>query len=141
MVQLALWELCCSTGRSDAFDFSRFLKARQGKKVDIPIYCTSPSLLNARAAFQASGGKKSTAKTSKAAAKPPAARADGVSADMSMNNAAGNTEASSAAAAENAAAAAGLKGKKGRSKGDSLYYRVKCKDNGVGMPHDKVRHI
>ncbi|CAN0383486.1 unnamed protein product, partial [Hapterophycus canaliculatus] len=30
------------------------------------------------------------------------------------------------------------KEKKGRSKGDSLYYRVKCRDNGVGMPHDKI---
>ena len=55
-----------------------------------------------------------------------------------MSNATEDTEASSAAA-EGAAAVADLKGKKGRSKGDSLYYRVKCKDNGVGMPHDKVR--
>ena len=78
-----------------------------------------------------------TAKTSKAAPKKPAATADGASADM--DNTAGDPEASSAAAAaESAAAAADLKGKKGRSKGDSLYYRVKCKDNGVGMPHDKV---
>lgn len=44
--------------------------------------------------------------------------------------------ASSAAAA--AAVAPDTKEKKGRSKGDCLYYRVKCKDNGVGMPHDKV---
>lgn len=28
--------------------------------------------------------------------------------------------------------------KKGKGKGETLYYRVKCKDNGVGMPHDKV---
>lgn len=38
-------------------------------------------------------------------------------------------------------AAAASKDKKGRSKGDTLYYRVKCRDNGVGMPHEKARHI
>eukprot|EP00752_Nemacystus_decipiens_P009889 g8822.t1 len=81
--------------------------------------------------FQSSGGKKSTVKTSKAAPKPPAATPDGASADVS--NPAEDPEGSSAAAA-----AADIKGKKGRSKGDSLYYRVKCKDNGVGMPHDKI---
>lgn len=58
---------------------------------------------------------------------------------MSNSNTADDPEASSAAA-ESAVTAGDLKGKKGRSKGkgDSLYYRVKCKDNGVGMPHDKV---
>lgn len=91
--------------------------------------------MRACVAFQTSGGKKSTAKTSKAAPKPSAA-VDGASAHMT--NTTHDPEASSAAA-ESVAAAADLKGKKGRSKGDSLYYRVKCKDNGVGMPHDKVR--
>lgn len=95
--------------------------------------------LNACAAFQASGGKRSTAKTAKATPKPAATPADkGDSADTST--AADGPEASTIAA-ESAGAAADLKGKKGRSKGDSLYYRVKCKDNGVGMPHDKVRYI
>ena len=28
--------------------------------------------------------------------------------------------------------------KKAKGKGETLYYRVKCKDNGVGMPHAKV---
>lgn len=42
------------------------------------------------------------------------------------------------AAASGVAAVPDAKEKKGRGKGDSLYYRVKCRDNGVGMPHDKA---
>lgn len=41
-------------------------------------------------------------------------------------------------ATDQAAAAPEAKEKKGRTKGDCLYYRVKCRDNGVGMPHEKV---
>ncbi len=87
---------------------------------------------------QSSGGKKSTSKTTKAAPKPAAA-ADGASADA--NNTTDDPLTSSASAVGvNASfdAVPDPKEKKGRSKGDCLYYRVKCKDNGVGMPHDKV---
>lgn len=79
---------------------------------------------------QVSGGKKSTSKAAKALPKP--AIAEEGSADDPQEP---------SAAAEATATVVDPKGKKdkqGRSKGDSLYYRVKCKDNGVGMPHDKV---
>lgn len=88
-------------------------------------------------AFQASRGKKSTAKTAKAPAKPPAGTAGGAAGGMSSTV---DGPAAPSAAAESATAAPDPKGKKGRSKGDCLYYRVKCKDNGVGMPHDKVSY-
>ena len=87
---------------------------------------------------QSSGGKKSTGKAAKAAPKPTAAT-DGAPVDA--NNTTDDPLASTASAGGPDAgpdAVPDPKGKKGRSKGDSLYYRVKCKDNGVGMPHDKV---
>lgn len=80
---------------------------------------------------QASGRKKST---SKAKATKPSGAAEGALADPTTTK--GDPLASSGAAAGNADP--DTKEKKGRSKGDCLYYRVKCKDNGVGMPHDKV---
>lgn len=87
---------------------------------------------------QSSGGKKSTAKTAKAAPKP-AAPAGEASADA--NNSTNDPITSSASAVGTDASSDAIpdpREKKGRSKGDCLYYRVKCKDNGVGMPHDKV---
>ena len=91
--------------------------------------------------WQTSGGKKSTAgKTVKQT--PKAAAAAGLSAtvgtpagDEADDGLASKT---SAVATDQDAAATETKEKKGRTKGDSLYYRVKCRDNGVGMPHEKV---
>lgn len=85
---------------------------------------------------QASGGKKSSSKSGKAAPKPAAIQ--GTSADAGK---ASDDTLASTTATGGAAAVPDAKEKKGRSKGDSLYYRVKCKDNGVGMPHDKVRQV
>lgn len=75
---------------------------------------------------QTSGRKKSTSKAAKAA--KPSAAVEGAVADPATTT---GDPLTSSAAADN-------KEKKGRSKGECLYYRVKCKDNGVGMPHDKV---
>ncbi|CAM9687130.1 unnamed protein product, partial [Pylaiella littoralis] len=86
--------------------------------------------------FTASGRKKSTSKAAKAASTPSAA-IEGASADSAITT--DDLLPSSATTAGSAAAAVpDTKEKKGRSKGDCLYYRVKCKDNGVGMPHDKI---
>lgn len=83
--------------------------------------------------MQASGGKKSSTKSGKAAPKPVAA--EGAPADAAQDP---DDPLASSTATGRTAAVPDPKEKKGRSKGESLYYRVKCKDNGVGMPHDKV---
>lgn len=90
----------------------------------------------ARPNLQSSGGKKSTGgKTAKPASKPPATEDKTPADDESVD---GSAAKPSAVGADEAAVAPEPKEKKVRSKGDSLYYRVKCRDNGVGMPHEKV---
>ncbi|CBJ26118.1 DNA topoisomerase VI subunit B-like protein Topoisomerase 6 subunit B [Ectocarpus siliculosus] len=85
--------------------------------------------------FKASGGKKSTSKATKALPKPAVAE-EGSADDPQEPSAAAGATAADLDPKEKKA----KNDKKGRSKGDShsLYYRVKCKDNGVGMPHDKI---
>ncbi|CAM9156515.1 unnamed protein product [Ectocarpus sp. 6 AP-2014] len=85
--------------------------------------------------FKASGGKKSTSKAAKALPKPAVAE-EGSADDPQEPSAAAGATAADLDPKEKKA----KNDKKGRSKGDShsLYYRVKCKDNGVGMPHDKI---
>ncbi|CAN0173855.1 unnamed protein product, partial [Ectocarpus sp. 12 AP-2014] len=85
--------------------------------------------------FKASGGKKSTSKAAKALPKPAVAE-EGSADDPQQPSAAAGATATDLDPKEKKA----KNDKKGRSKGDShsLYYRVKCKDNGVGMPHDKI---
>eukprot|EP00904_Undaria_pinnatifida_P002598 jgi/Undpi1/12339/HiC_scaffold_5.g02015.m1 len=86
--------------------------------------------------FKTSGGKKSTGgKTAKPASKPPATEDKTPADDESVD---GSAAKPSAVGADEAAVAPEPKEKKVRSKGDSLYYRVKCRDNGVGMPHEKI---
>ncbi|CAM9660593.1 unnamed protein product, partial [Ectocarpus sp. 13 AM-2016] len=85
--------------------------------------------------FKASGGKKSTSKAAKALPKPAVAE-EGSADDPQEPSAAAGATAANVDPKEKKA----KNDKRGRSKGDShsLYYRVKCKDNGVGMPHDKI---
>lgn len=62
---------------------------------------------------------------------------------MELNTSAGEQPAGglSSGSADTDAVGPASRDKKGRAKGDSLYYRVKCRDNGVGMPHDKVLYF
>lgn len=89
--------------------------------------------------FQTSGGKKSTAsKTAKPAPKAAAGLPTTEGTPPVDETADGLASKPSTVATDEAAAAPEPKEKKGRTKGDCLYYRVKCRDNGVGMPHEKV---
>lgn len=86
---------------------------------------------------QTTGGRKASAKNLKAVPASAEGGEDVAAEDPSRDGAkagAGPDEDAVATAVATVAA----KEKKGRSKGDSLYYRVKCRDNGVGMPHAKV---
>lgn len=99
----------------------------------------NPHVVTALIHFQTSGGKKSTAgKTAKPTPKAAAGLPTTEGTSAGDETAIGLASKPSAVATDQAAAAPEPIEKKGRTKGDSLYYRVKCRDNGVGMPHEKV---
>lgn len=85
---------------------------------------------------QTTGGRKSSAKNLKAVP----SLAEGAAA---LSATVGDQEdgAETAAQVPNESSLSSGKDKKGRPKSETLYYRVKCRDNGVGMPHDKARRL
>lgn len=83
---------------------------------------------------QASAGKRSSAKSSKGVGVPNETGTSKVGQDGQPSS----DGASAPATGDDNSGAPASKDKKTRPKSETLYYRVTCKDNGVGMPHDKA---
>lgn len=84
--------------------------------------------------IQASAGKRSSAKSSKGVGVP---NETGTS-KVGQGGQPSSGGASAPTTGDDNPGAPASKEKKTRPKSETLYYRVTCKDNGLGMPHDKA---